>query len=1375
MPNQQGPQGIQALAISPDRRYLAVSECGEQGTITVYDLQSEQCSKKQVLTGGSIGVREFTCMAFSADSKYLLGQSGGPEWTLFYWKWEKNEVIATVKTTKIGFVSQVSFNPKDNRQICVSGNYVFKLFKLEKKFLNQTSSFKMDLENFMSHAWISEDCIVSGTETGKLLILKAGRWHKLRRPSERSSVFHILSLDKRMVEMDPSFTAALPRITAVTQYSKGFACASGPGVVCLYEKTGEYSYKKTMEIRIPQDPCSIQPSKSEQQEITTMCLSPSEETLAISTRQGQIYHVSLASTEISQSQQASFKFLFHSVHSGSITGLSTCSSKPLFATCSKDNSVRIWNYKTNSLELHKEFPEEPRCISLHPNGLSILVGFSDKVCLMNLLVDEFRTVQEFDIRNCNECVFNHDGNVFAAVRDNLINICNIRTGEKMDLNDHINKVQSVKWSEDDRRLVSCGTDGTVYEWNALTGACESSKSVQKSCTYTDAMFLPSTGSVLAVGNDFTLDEFQDGQASSKNTSYEYLTLRKILRELASDDMAYTAISMTHSSQAVFVGTAVGTVRVMQYPLEEEISWTEYQGHSGPITKMVVTPGDQYLLTASEDGTLLIWMITGREGRMLEMVKEIDYTQEVLCTKAFLKKKDQTILEAYAQMELLKEEQECKLNQNHMDYEKKIYNVRQDFLQQIEALKGEIQMLNTEKEEQKVSQEKALTEIMEKHAKELKDQQHNHEDEMFKAFKKHDELEQRMQAMQQHYEEKLREHEDNRFRTTMDMKRAYDERLQGQQDKLQQSEERLKELQEKLDSEFKDVFLQYDQELQAEKETSMKLEYENDKQMMVLWKIKGEIQDQCLGISQLEAKVQEMNNKYKQTNEDLKQKLKIQEQELCTERKRVRNLKILVQRMKADIQNCSSFICQPYLLRENFIKLHKSYIHEADVRFRAKAGVIQEHTRQMEHQIQQAAHSNILKQQAEYEDNKSEEMQKVMKENDEAELNETCLKYIQELQVEKETNSNLKYEMKLLEKQFWKIKGEIQDQSLEISMLKEEVQRLHDQHRKAKKVKDLTQKKEVQGLQDQRKKVKKVKNLMKEKEDQSKTIHDQEIHLQDIVEMHEKSKKQNEEDLISINKQLDELTEGRKRPMRQTDETEIEQLQTKIQEKKQIFKKLEAEVEEINIKNKETVYDLKQKLKMTEEELCTERQRVRNMKTFVERMKADIQNCSSFIQQPKMLKENFIKLHKSYIQEADVRVGVKAGVVQEQTRKKEHLQRNQKKKSQAMEAKIQQADCSKILKENTTPAEELSQERAKNHQYRTKIILTKKNVPYVSSASSRDSQLKSVRSPMTLPQLPYTRTQRLKIDIRDMEQGQAARQSSLGSLKLPPINNAKNTR
>lgn len=107
-PGTERSRGMQALAISPNWRYLAVSERGERGTVTIYDLQHEQNRKRKVLTGGDTSVQEFVSMAFSTDSKYLLGQGGGPEWTLIYWLWEKNKVIATVKSTNLGPVHQVS-------------------------------------------------------------------------------------------------------------------------------------------------------------------------------------------------------------------------------------------------------------------------------------------------------------------------------------------------------------------------------------------------------------------------------------------------------------------------------------------------------------------------------------------------------------------------------------------------------------------------------------------------------------------------------------------------------------------------------------------------------------------------------------------------------------------------------------------------------------------------------------------------------------------------------------------------------------------------------------------------------------------------------------------------------------------------------------------------------------------------------------------------------------------------------------------------------------------------------------------------------------------------------------------------------------------
>lgn len=101
---------MSALAISANRRYLAVSERAERATITVMDLHHQPGNKnRKVLTGGDVPVQEFICMAFSPDSKYLIGQSGAPDWTLIFWFWEKHKILATIKTsTSSNPVKQVS-------------------------------------------------------------------------------------------------------------------------------------------------------------------------------------------------------------------------------------------------------------------------------------------------------------------------------------------------------------------------------------------------------------------------------------------------------------------------------------------------------------------------------------------------------------------------------------------------------------------------------------------------------------------------------------------------------------------------------------------------------------------------------------------------------------------------------------------------------------------------------------------------------------------------------------------------------------------------------------------------------------------------------------------------------------------------------------------------------------------------------------------------------------------------------------------------------------------------------------------------------------------------------------------------------------------
>ena len=66
------------------------------------------------------------------------------------------------------------------------------------------------------------------------------------------------------------------------------------------------------------------------------------------------------------------------------------------------------------------------------------------------------------------------------------------------------------WSADDTRLVSCGAEGAVYEWNVHTGKRES-ENVLKSCVYTGVAVSSDARTIFAAGT--ALKEIQDSQAS----------------------------------------------------------------------------------------------------------------------------------------------------------------------------------------------------------------------------------------------------------------------------------------------------------------------------------------------------------------------------------------------------------------------------------------------------------------------------------------------------------------------------------------------------------------------------------------------------------------------------------------------------------------------------------------------------------------------------------------------------------------------------------------------------------------------------------------------------------------------------------------------
>lgn len=103
--------GITALAVSPNKRYAALAEKGrgEKAFVTIYDLSSLR--KRKTLSHSESQIQEFTSLAFSPDSKYLIAQGGrSGEWLLLYWGWEKSKLMATFKTIPQQQVNSAAVN-----------------------------------------------------------------------------------------------------------------------------------------------------------------------------------------------------------------------------------------------------------------------------------------------------------------------------------------------------------------------------------------------------------------------------------------------------------------------------------------------------------------------------------------------------------------------------------------------------------------------------------------------------------------------------------------------------------------------------------------------------------------------------------------------------------------------------------------------------------------------------------------------------------------------------------------------------------------------------------------------------------------------------------------------------------------------------------------------------------------------------------------------------------------------------------------------------------------------------------------------------------------------------------------------------------------
>ncbi|KAL2916411.1 hypothetical protein HK105_204167 [Polyrhizophydium stewartii] len=785
-----GPFVAAGIRVTPPTR--AATESDKNATIVLYDLQTGR-RRKTFGTGDAPSTKEFVSIAFTNDSKFLLAQGAAPDWCMYMWSLEKAKLVTWTKTSTNAStdINQMSCNHHDmsTTQVCVTGNGLFRVFRLVEGTFKMAHQNKMD-KNIMCHSWVNETRVVAGTQDSKILIFDAGE----------------LVLEISYV-IPHNSTGLIPSINTIMCFSSGLVVGLSTGVGVLFDKTDDsYYYKKSKEFLL------------EEAEISSIAMSPHEDSAVITMKNSQIYTITFEAD--TKGEEIKSDRLAQSFHTGTILSMDVSISKPLLVTSGTDKSVRVWNYMDNSIEVVKYFEEPAQCIAVHPNGLYLLAGFSTSVKLMAILIDDIRPFWDTNIRGCKECRFSNGGQYFAAIWGASVVIYDTWSFELLGhLKSTAGKIKSIAWSNDDAKIMTYTFDGSLTQWNMATLKKENEMAASGPTVVSAAMNHTSK-LTYAIMNDGNIREVVNGA---------------ITREfVAKSPMSHVLIS--RSGQMMFVATTRGGIRSIKFPFGQDASVSgsdaiEYSFHSAPVTQLRTSFDDQFLFSCGDDGCVWVYRIQEKDGRAVRRDKDWTYSDEILVTKSDLRENYRTMHELKQRVEELKAESDAQLKIKDNAYNLKIKEVTDKYAAEVELLK------QAKSEESELRRKEEMAETKKRNQAEIWEMEASFEAKMKSEAEKYADLVRKMEVLQRQWDtqmldiehmHKVKMHETNHF---------YKKKLQEKQETIQKSkaefqqqklefETTIQDIEADVEKEALDISFHFETKLKEERESLKTIREEN---------------------------------------------------------------------------------------------------------------------------------------------------------------------------------------------------------------------------------------------------------------------------------------------------------------------------------------------------------------------------------------------------------------------------------------------------------------------------------------------------------------------------------------------------------------------
>jgi WD40 repeat protein len=298
----------------------------DASTIHMVDLQAWQRRPSISLPSG-FSPTSFTCLAFSGNGKFLIGQGGTGESMLHYFDVKNGNHLGGTKVTTNpsttssvnAIVTGISINPNEPASICCTGRGIFRLInKSDKGFIiKQSSMANKDTFDFRSHIW---------TLDGRTIItaLADGR---------------ISQLDLSLVRVDINLNNPTGNpVTHLTATQKGFLCVTGGTRLHFFERTGEKGWQESNTVQI-----------DEKETISSVAIAQADDRVTVLLSDSRLVSVPFSQSDHGQNAEPMVTLL-PPHHIGPVTAIDVTFRKQLLVSCGEDHAIRVWNYEKCSVK-----------------------------------------------------------------------------------------------------------------------------------------------------------------------------------------------------------------------------------------------------------------------------------------------------------------------------------------------------------------------------------------------------------------------------------------------------------------------------------------------------------------------------------------------------------------------------------------------------------------------------------------------------------------------------------------------------------------------------------------------------------------------------------------------------------------------------------------------------------------------------------------------------------------------------------------------------------------------------------------------------------------------------------------------------------------